>query len=52
MPEATDLATAVVGKHSNPASETGGDGRLMLPPKNKIQSKTEQIDGQASVAGK
>ena len=46
MPESADLATAVISKHSNPASEIGGDGRLRLPEKNKIQSQDADIDGQ------
>ncbi|KAK9793742.1 hypothetical protein WJX73_008240 [Symbiochloris irregularis] len=44
--EQDDLTTAVIAKHSNPAAETGGDARLLLPEQKRIKSNQETIDGQ------
>ena len=45
-PDSTDLTTAIISKHSNPAAEIGGDARLLLPSQNQIKSEELDIEGQ------
>ena len=50
LPQSEDLTTAVISRHSNPASEIGGDARLLMPGKDRVQVQDEDIDGQVSAS--